>query len=81
MAQNQVPTPEYPVMLPVESSDDKLFAKQVEVLCDGMYDTLVLLFFERQREEGKRREEKQRVDGTASKEGGKGDEGIESIGW
>jgi glutathione S-transferase len=49
-------------MLPVESSHDKVFAKQVEVLCNGMYDALVLLFFERQKGEGegKRREEKRR---------------------
>ena len=30
--------------------EDRLLAKQVEVVCDGMCDALVLLFFERQRE-------------------------------
>lgn len=33
--------------------DDRLFAKQVEVLCDGVCDALVLAFWERHREVGK----------------------------
>jgi glutathione S-transferase len=44
-------------MLSITDADDRLFAKQVEVLCDGMCDALVLLFFEKQREDGKRSEE------------------------
>ena len=34
-----------------DSAVQKLFAKQVEVVCDGMCDALVLLFFEKQRKE------------------------------
>lgn len=33
--------------------DDKLFAKKVEVICDGICDALVLSFFERLRDEDK----------------------------
>jgi glutathione S-transferase len=40
--ETKYPPPEYPAMLPIDSSDDKLFAKQVEVLCDGICDALVL---------------------------------------
>jgi len=36
-----------------ESLDDKLFAKKVEVICDGMADALVLAFFERLRDADK----------------------------
>jgi glutathione S-transferase len=32
--------------------DERLFAKKVEVVADGMCDALVLLFFEKQRDEG-----------------------------
>lgn len=34
--------------------DDRLFAKQVEIVADGVCDALVLAFFENQREEDKR---------------------------
>lgn len=37
-----------------ENLDDKLFAKKVEVVCDGICDALVLAFFEKMREEEKR---------------------------
>ena len=33
-----------------DTVDDKLFAKQVEVICDGICDALVLAFFEKQRD-------------------------------
>ena len=46
--------PETP-MLP-ENVDDKLFAKKVEVVCDGMCDALVLAFFEKLRESDKQSE-------------------------
>lgn len=36
-----------------DNLDDKLFAKKVEVICDGMADALVLCFFEKQRDEDK----------------------------
>lgn len=39
-------------MLPADL-DDRLFAKQVEVLCDGVCDALVLAFWERHREADK----------------------------
>ena len=43
--------PDPPMLPPPTSSPaDRLIAKQVEVVCDGMCDALVLLFFERQRE-------------------------------
>ena len=44
-------------LLPKNDIDGALFAKQVEVVADGICDALVLLFFERQREDGKRSEE------------------------
>lgn len=44
-------------LLPKNDVDGTLFAKQVEVVADGICDALVLLFFEKQREEGKRSEE------------------------
>lgn len=37
--------------------DARLFARQVEVVADGICDALVLLFFEKQRDEAKRSEE------------------------
>ena len=46
-----------PPLLPKNDIDSVLFAKQVEVVADGICDALVLLFFEKQREEGKRSEE------------------------
>ena len=36
-----------------DNIDDKLFAKKVEVVCDGICDALVLAFFERMRDEEK----------------------------
>lgn len=36
-----------------ESLDDRLLAKKVEVICDGICDALVLAFFEKQREADK----------------------------
>jgi glutathione S-transferase len=46
-----------PPMLPAASEvDERLFAKQVEVVCDGMCDALVLALFENRREEGMRSE-------------------------
>lgn len=55
-------------LLPRNDVDGALFAKQVEVVADGICDALVLLFFERQRGEGKRSEEwmarqRRKVDG------------------
>ena len=44
-------------LLPKNDIDGALFAKQVEVVADGICDALVLLFFEKQREDGKRSEE------------------------
>ena len=35
-----------------QNIDERLFAKKVEVVTDGMCDALVLLFFEKQRSEG-----------------------------
>ena len=55
--ETKYPPPKYAAMLSTTSPDDKLFAKQVEVLCDGMCDALVLLFFEKQRSEGARSKE------------------------
>ena len=62
--ETKYPPPTYAAMLPsglearqddrlFAKQDDRLFAKQVEVLRDGVCDALVLLFFEKQREEGK----------------------------
>jgi glutathione S-transferase len=66
--ETKYPPPAYAAMLSVTNPDDNLFAKQVEVLCDGMCDALVLLFFERQRREEARSKERmerqmRRVDG------------------
>ena len=44
-------------LLPKDDVDGCLFAKQIEVVADGICDALVLLFFEKQREDGKRSEE------------------------
>ena len=46
-----------PHLLPKNDIDAALFAKQVEVVADGICDALVLLFFENQRGDGKRSEE------------------------
>ena len=46
-----------PQLLPKNDVDGALFAKQVEVVADGICDALVLLFFEKRREDGKRSEE------------------------
>jgi glutathione S-transferase len=43
------PAPKYTALYPT-SKDKELFAKQVEVVADGMCDACVLLFFEKQRE-------------------------------
>jgi glutathione S-transferase len=43
------PPPKHLRMYP-QSKEDELFAKQVEVVADGMCDACVLLFFEKQRE-------------------------------
>ena len=55
-------------LLPKNNVDAALFAKQVEVVADGICEALVLLFFEKQREDGKRSEEwmarqRRKVDG------------------
>ncbi|KAL9066601.1 MAG: hypothetical protein Q9161_007431 [Pseudevernia consocians] len=55
-------------LLPKNDVDGALFAKQVEVVADGICDALVLLFFEKQRDDGKRSEEwmarqRRKVDG------------------
>ncbi|KAF6226182.1 hypothetical protein HO133_009048 [Letharia lupina] len=55
-------------LLPRNDVDGALFAKQVEVVADGICDALVLLFFEKQKEDGKRSEEwmarqRRKVDG------------------
>lgn len=42
--------PEPALLPPLSEIDDRLFAKKVEVLCDGICDALVLAFFEKQRE-------------------------------
>ncbi|KAK5685065.1 hypothetical protein LTS10_003140 [Elasticomyces elasticus] len=44
-----------PALLPSDI-DDRLFAKKVEVLCDGMCDAVVIAFFERMREPEKQSE-------------------------
>jgi hypothetical protein len=46
---------------------ERLFAKKVEVVADGMCDALVLLFFEKQRAEAAQSAER-RVQGTAGEE-------------
>ncbi|CZT04529.1 uncharacterized protein RCO7_10440 [Rhynchosporium graminicola] len=52
----------FPNTTPMLSSDidERLFAKKVEVMVDGMCDALVLLFFEKQREKGQSGEWKAR---------------------
>ena len=57
-----------PELLPRNDIDGALFAKQVEVVADGICDALVLLFLEMQREHVKRSEEwmarqRRKVDG------------------
>ncbi|KAK4541449.1 hypothetical protein LTR36_008050 [Oleoguttula mirabilis] len=42
--------PEPALLPPSIEIDDRLFAKKVEVVCDGICDALVLAFFEKQRE-------------------------------
>jgi glutathione S-transferase len=44
-----------PPLLPSDV-DDRLFAKKVEVVCDGMCDAMVLAFFEKMRAESKQSE-------------------------
>ncbi|KAK3638269.1 hypothetical protein LTR56_005525 [Elasticomyces elasticus] len=44
-----------PALLPPDI-DDRLFAKKVEVVCDGMCDAMVIAFFERMREPEKQSE-------------------------
>ncbi|KAK3654401.1 hypothetical protein LTR56_004031 [Elasticomyces elasticus] len=44
-----------PALLPSDI-DDRLFAKKVEVVCDGMCDAMVIAFFERLREPEKQSE-------------------------
>ena len=44
-----------PALLPT-NVDDRLFAKQVEVVADAMCDAMVIAFFENMREESKRSE-------------------------
>ncbi|KAF2760418.1 glutathione S-transferase domain-containing protein [Pseudovirgaria hyperparasitica] len=44
------PAPKYPSMLP-EDGDQRLEAKEIEVVADGMCDALVLRFFEVQRKD------------------------------
>ena len=41
-----------PSLMP-EGLDDRLFAKKIEVICDGICDALVLAFFERMRDPDK----------------------------
>jgi glutathione S-transferase len=52
----------YPERIPLlpkspDKIDAALFAKQVQVVADGICDAMVLLFFEAQREEGRRSEQ------------------------
>lgn len=42
--------PEPSLLPPTSEIDERLFAKKVEVVCDGICDALVLAFFEKQRE-------------------------------
>ena len=42
----------HPSLMP-EGLDDRLFAKKVEVICDGICDALVLAFFEKMRDHDK----------------------------
>lgn len=46
--------PQHPLLPPTSQIDDLLFAKQIEVVADGMCDALILSFFESQREPEKR---------------------------
>lgn len=43
------PPPKYTALFP-HNKDQELFAKQVQVVADGMCDACVLMFFEKQRE-------------------------------
>lgn len=45
--------PEKPLLPPVEDVDERLFARQVEVVADGICDALVLAFFESHRDADK----------------------------
>lgn len=49
------PPPSHPALLP-DGLDDKLFARQVEVVADGICDALVLAFFEKMRDPEKQSE-------------------------
>jgi glutathione S-transferase len=55
--ETKYPPQTHAAMLSATDPDDKLLAKQVKVLCDGMCDALVLLFFEKQRSEEARSKE------------------------
>jgi len=46
--------PEHPLIPPASQIDDQLFAKQIEVVADGMCDALILAFFESERVPEKR---------------------------
>lgn len=46
--------PDHPLLPPVDNVDERLLAKQIEVVADGVCDALVLAFFEKQRPEEKR---------------------------
>lgn len=55
-------------LLPKNDIDAALFAKKVEIVADGFCDALLLLFFEKQREDGQRSEawmarQRRQVDG------------------
>ena len=45
--------PDHPLLPPQDKVDERLFARQVEVVTDGICDALVLAFFEKMREENK----------------------------
>ena len=45
--------PQHPLLPPAKDVDEYLFAKQVQVVADGICDALVLAFFERMREPDK----------------------------
>lgn len=47
---------DHPLLPPADRVDDRLFAKQVEVVADGICDALVLAFFEQMREGDKQSE-------------------------
>ena len=48
--------PEPALLPPITELDDRLFAKKVEVVCDGICDAMVIAFFEQQREPDKQSE-------------------------